>query len=213
MSSINVLVPMDSLSLTKQENFRLNALAAGFVRAHEKRVASIAPEEIPGFDSMETPQKVATVKSRLLTGWTPKSIDCHELRNNANDLAVGPAVDAWRTAPLAAVGTLYSCFQAINPATPANKIHVYWMISVELPLPPPVSRLQINSQVGGNIIGIYDLEQLYTRENTVGFLSEPVVIDPSTTYQVQVLARFATGAFANVALGAYVFEPAGLTVR
>src|SRR3990172_3888761 len=123
MSSISVIVPQSLLTLTDQRNQRLRAIAAGYVRAHEKGVGKIKPEEISGFDAMTTEAKVNAVAAKVNEGWKPKELDIHELQNLAVDITAAPGVNDWLTAALAVVGIAYSCFQAVNPTVPANKIH------------------------------------------------------------------------------------------
>lgn len=212
MSSISVLIPIGSMTLTDQKEYRLKALSAGFARSHKSGVGKILPEEISGFDSLGTQAKINAVYQKLLTGWVPHEIDVHELQNLAADVTAAPAVNDWLTAALAVVGTAYSCFQAVNPTVPANKLHVYWKVSVET-VPPPVNWLTFRTQGAvGNVVGLFDLSMLYTRQDTEGYFSEPIVYDPTTPYAVQATARIATGLAARVILGAYVFEPANTTV-
>jgi len=59
---------------------------------------------------------------------------------------------------------------------------------------------------------MFDLEQLVNRLETDGYFSEPVIIDPTATYAVQVTCRVATGVLARVQLGCFVFEPAGTVI-
>jgi CRISPR/Cas system endoribonuclease Cas6 (RAMP superfamily) len=125
-------------------------------------------------------------------------------------LDAGAALDQWNTAALAVVGNAYSCFQAIAaPVLAANKLAVFYRVQIET-VPLPVSRLIFRSgAAAGNILAEFDLEQLACEQVMVGYFSEPVVIDPTTTFAAQVLCRIATGVLARVQLGALIFEPAG----
>ena len=94
----------------------------------------------------------------------------------------------------------------------ANRLGVIYKVGVQT-APPPVSRLTFRSGGAlGNIIGIFDLEQLANRTESEGYFSEPIIIDPNITYAMQVTGLIATGALARVQLGFLIFEPAGQTI-
>jgi hypothetical protein len=128
-------------------------------------------------------------------------------------LDFGTAIDSWLTAALAAVGTDYTCFQAVAaPTLAANKVAVFYSVTVET-IPPPVSLLTFRlGGATGNVIGQFWLESLYVMQNLEGYFSEPQVIDPTQPFAVQVRCRTATNAAARVALGCYIVEPAGQTI-
>lgn len=138
------------------------------------------------------------------------SADQLNVRGFLNILDVGAALDQWNTAALAVVGTAYSVFQAVAaPVIAANKIAVFYKVGVEDPL-LPVSQLIFRSGGAlGNILYQFDLEQMYNELETVGYFSEPVVIDPQRTFAVQVTCRIATAAICRVQLGAFIIEPKG----
>lgn len=200
MGSINVIQPIDTATLSDQKEFRLRALAAGLARAAYKKLGSIGDD----LADREIAYKY------IQAGKWPKSLDCREAQPI---LDFGCALDQWNTAALAVVGTAYSALQAIAaPALAANKIAVFWKIGLET-VPVPVSRITFRSGgAAGNVVGVYDLEQLINHQQLIGYFSEPVVIDPTTTFAVQVLCRIATGVLADVQLGCFIFEPAGTTV-
>lgn len=200
MGSINMLQPIDTLTLSDQKEFRLRALAAGLARASYKKIGSVG-------DHL-TDKNVAY--KAIVDGQWPKSLDCREAQPI---LDFGCALDQWNTAALAVVGTAYSALQAIAaPVLAANRIAVFYKIGIET-IPMPISRVTFRSGgAAGNIIGVFDTEQLINHQQWVGFFSEPVVIDPTTTFAVQVLCRIATGLLADVQLGCLIFEPAGTTI-
>ncbi|MDD3494175.1 MAG: hypothetical protein PHZ19_11845 [Candidatus Thermoplasmatota archaeon] len=168
-------------------------------------------DDIPGLsENMPLATRVSTITNFLKTGSIPKSLDIREMQPI---LDAGTALDQWNTAALAVVGTAYSALQAIAaPVNAANRVVVFWKCGIET-APSPVSRLIFRSGgAAGNILALFDLEQLVNWLVVEGYFSEPVVIDPTQTYAVQVLCRIATGVLGRVQLGAYVFEPAGQTI-
>ena len=194
MGVINQLLNVGSVSLVNQQTARTAAIKAGFQRCLAKKIGDAADI------------------SAVLAQGAPNanSVDVREFQPI---LDAGTTLDQWNTAALAAVGTAYSVFQAITaPQLANNKLVVFWGIQVET-VPLPVSRVIFRSgSATGNLIGMYDLEQMVTRQEGFGFFSTPVVIDPSLTFAVQVLCRVATGVIARVQLAGYVFEPTGQTL-
>lgn len=210
MGSLNTILPIGSMTLTDQKDYRMMAIAAGIERAAEKKIGSVA-DEIPGFrGAPDADARVAAILRFLKGGNLPGSIDIREFQPI---LDAGAALDQWNTAALAAVGVNYSCFQAIAaPVMAANRLAVFYKVGIET-VPLPVSRLTFRSGgAAGNTVAIFDLEQLVNRLETEGYLSEPVVFDPTMTFAVQVMARIATGVLARVQLGGLIFEPAGQVV-
>lgn len=138
---------------------------------------------------------------------TPKelTVRCFE---NIFDAAT--ALEQWNTAALAAVGTAYSCFQAVAaPTLAANKLAVFYKVGVET-VPIPVSLLTFRSGgAAGNITSEFDLEQLINGEVTEGYFSEVQVIDPQRQFAIQVTCRIATAALARIQLGGFIIEPVG----
>ncbi len=200
MGSVNLMQPIDVLTLSDQKEFRLKAMAAGLARAAYKKIGSI---EANLANEGEAYRYIAS-------GNWPASIDCREAQPI---LDFGCALDQWNTAALAVVGTAYSALQAVAAlALAANKVAVWYKIAVETN-PVPVSRAIFRSGgATGNIIGEFDIEQLVNHQQIVGFFSEPIVIDPTQTFAVQVLARIATAVLARVQFGCLIFEPAGTTI-
>lgn len=193
MGVINQLLNVGSVSLINQEQARTRALRAGYERCLAKKIGD------------------AGDINAVLNG-APKaaSIDVREFQPI---LDAGAVLDQWNTAALAVVGTAYTVFQAVvAPALANNKLVVFYGIQVET-IPLPVSRVLFRSGgATGNLIGVYDLEQMVTRLEGFGYFSTPVVIDPAITFAVQVLCRIATGVLARVQLASYVFEPTGQTI-
>jgi len=211
MGVFNAILPVGSMTLTDQKTYRMMAIAAGIERASQKSIGNIS-DEIPGVAGNDNREaRVAAILSYLDAGNVPASIDIREFQPTLDALA---AVDAWVTAVIAAVGGVYALLAGVAaPVMPANRLGVIYKVGVELPVPQPVSRLILRSGgAAGNIIGVFDLEQLYNRLETEGYFSEPVIIDPNITYAMQVIGRIAAAALARVQLGFLIFEPAGQTI-
>lgn len=134
-------------------------------------------------------------------------------RQFLNVLDAGTALEQWRTAALAVVGTAYSCFQAVAAPTLANnKLLVLYGVALE-EVPVPVSRLTIRSGgAAGNIMAEYDLEQIINSLTLEGYFNEPICIDPTQIFAVQVTARIATGLFTRVQFRNFLIEPIGQTI-
>lgn len=219
MSAINYITPSECLTLTDRKDYRLAALASGIERAYQKKIGS--RDDIPGLsEAIPANQRVAMIAASLKSGMTPKSLDVREMQPVLDAGVVLPANDSWLTAALAVVGVAYTCFGGaapiVAPVNPANRIIVFWKAGVET-AGFPVGRLTFRSGgAAGNILAMFDLEQLVNWVVPEGYFSEPVVIDPTLTYAVQVFNRgvvgVATGVVARVQLGAFVFEPAGQTI-
>lgn len=192
MGNLNYVIPQDEMSVSDRQRYRKEAA----IRLVQRALGQ----------SRATQQDLELVSA----GRAPKSVD---IRDFQNILDAGTAVDHWRTAALAAVGTAYSCFQAIGAPTLANnKFAIFYKISVET-IPMPVSRVIFRSGGAvGNILGVFDTEPLATQQALAGYMTEPVVVDPTITWAIQVLCRIATGAFARVQIGSLVLEPAGQTI-
>lgn len=191
--SVQYLIPTDSMTLTDQKDYRQRACIAGVRRAISKSIGS--------------EDDIALVERGLL----PNSLDIREFQPTLDALTVP---DQWLTAALVVVGTAYSCFQTVAaPVLLANKVGIFYKVGIESIAPVPVSRLIFRKGgIAGNILGVFDLEQLVNQQRIEGYFSSPVVIDPSDTYAVQVLCRVATGVAARVQLGALIIEPKGNTI-
>ncbi|MBU0778374.1 hypothetical protein KKF82_08965 [Patescibacteria group bacterium] len=212
MSTLNYILPTGSMTLTDQREYRQMAIAAGIERAADKNIGNIS-DDVPGVAGVANRDaRVNSILKYLLSGNVPPSIDIREMQVLVDIPAI--VLDQWNTAVLAVVGTAYSVFQAVAaPVMAANRLAVFYKVGVEAVAPMPVSRLTFRSGGAlGNIIGLFDLEQLVNRLETDGYFSEPVIIDPTATYAVQVTCRVATGAIARVQLGCFVFEPAGTVI-
>ena len=214
MASRNYLVMSNDMTLTDKKEYRLNALAAGLERCGLKSIGDINAD-VPGLAADPVADKdarVTQIKNYIQTGAWPKTIDQRELAP-LTDLVVPTALDSWLTAALAAVGTAYSCFQAVAaPQLIVGKLMVCYGVSVHTPL-LPVSRLIFRrGGVAGNIQAQFDMEPMGIRLETDAFFSEPVVIDPNDVFAIQVLCRTATAVAAEVHIHNFLFEGSGQVV-
>jgi len=211
MGSRQYIVPLDEMTLSDIKTYKMQALAAGIKRSYERKIASWDAGEIvdPGAQA-GVPSYDAIYRFMQNGGW-PAGLDVRDMQPI---LDAATALDQWNTAALAAVGTAYSCFQAV--AAPAigqraNKIVVFYGIAIETS-PLPISRLTFRrNTAAGTIVADFDLEPLAVMDKMVGLFSEPVVWDENSAYAMQALCRIATGAAARVIPLNFVFEPAGQT--
>ena len=135
-------------------------------------------------------------------------------RGFTNIRDAGAVLDEWRSAALAVAGNEYSVFQAVAaPVLAANKVAVFYMVQVET-VPLPVSLLRCRyGGLAGNIALEFDLEQLASAWEMVGYFSEPFVVGPTGIFAINVVARTpATLVLAQVELGGFVIEPLGQTL-
>lgn len=227
MASRNYLVMSNDLSLMDKRELRQTALAAGLERCSTASIGNINAD-IPnnwdekgalGLQSIpesEKERRVALIKSYIATGMWPSSIDQRELMFLAgNDLVVATAIDSWLTAPLAAVGAFYSCFQAVAaPQLVQGKLMVCYGVSVEsVAALLPVSRLLFRrGGAAGNIQAQFDMEPMGVRLEVDAFFTEPVVIDPQEVFAIQVRASLATGIAEKVHIHNFLFESAGTVI-
>ena len=217
MSQRNYLINAEDLSLSDKREYKMNALAAGLERCEVKGIGNLHAD-IPGLQGIPAgsmKQRVSHIYNYIKTGAFPDTVDQRELVTGParSDFQAATALDEMLTAPLAAVGAAYSCFQAVAaPQMLINRLIVFWGISIET-VPIPVSYLIFRTGgAAGNVQAMFDLQPQNTRLAYDCFFSEPIVVDPQEVFAVQVLARVATGAAANVHLHNFLFGPAGQTV-
>lgn len=217
MSLKSYLINEEDVSLAQKAEFKLSALGAGLERCGVKGIGNVEAD-IAGLERVsqaDKAQRVAVIKNFIRGGDWPKSIDQRELVTGPlrTDFVVATALDAMVTAPLAAVGVAYSCFQAVAaPQMLINRLVVFYGISINV-APNPVSYLIFRTGgAAGNVKAMFDLQGQNTRLQYDCFLSEPVVYDPQEVFAVQVVASIATGAAAAVHLHNFLFGPEGQTV-
>lgn len=209
MSSRTYLIPVGSMTLTDQKEYRMNAISAAIERASQKKIGNIA-DEITGYAGFKNRgDRIDAITAWLKLGNTPASMDVREPQPT---LDFACTVDDWQTPALAAVNTFYTIFNGVvTPTLNAVRIAVWYGVAVET-AGFPVSRLTWRSGgAAGNIIAEFDLEQLINRLESIGFFSEPVIFDPTLPYSGTVRARVATGLLCRVQPKGFIVEPAGTT--
>jgi hypothetical protein len=202
MGSRQYIVPADLMTISDMKEYRIGALAAGVTRCWNKSIGTPQPD----WEGLSMDQ----TKAKIASGQWPSGLDAFEFHNI---LHAGTALDQWNTPALAAVGTEYSLFQAITaPAANLrmNKIVVFYGVTIEQ-IPNPISRLIFRrNNSTGITMAEFDVEALGVMERTMGFFSEPVVIDNNVAFAANVMARIITGA-SRIQLLNFIFEPAGTT--
>lgn len=212
MSSKSYIIPSDDLTFMDKASYRLGAIAAGIQRSFALGIAPWDKQEIPGADGKNpNAPSLAAVLDFLKSGGWPRGLD---VRDFQPILDAGAALDRWQTAPLLVAGSEYSCLQAVTAAPAASRVKklvVFYKVQID-DSRLPVSRLIFRRNTATGITqSEFDLEQLAAQIRLDGYLSEPVVWDNNTAYAVNVVARIATLVPANVILGNFTFEPAGVT--
>ena len=209
MSSRTYVIPVGSMTLTDQKEYRMKAIAAGLERSSQKKIGSVA-DEIPGYALLNRRyDRIQSILNWISLGNTPESIDVREPQPLV-DFAC--TIDDWQTPALNAVNTFYTIFNGVvTPTLNAVRIAVWYGVAVET-AGFPVSRLAWRSGgAAGNIIAEFDLEQLINRLESIGFFSEPVIFDPTLPYSGTVRCRNNTGLLSRVQPMGFIFEPAGTT--
>lgn len=146
-------------------------------------------------------KRVAATREELVT------------RHAQNIADFGTVLDQWNTAALAAVGTLYSVFQAIpTPTLANNQVAVFYKVQVET-APIPVSLLWFQQGAAAGVTkDVFDVEQIASYLVPCGYFTEPIVYDPQAVLNIRVVCRIATGLLARVILGCYIVEPLQQTI-
>ena len=215
MASRNYLIMSNDMTLTEKREYRLTALAAGLERCKIKGIGDLNAD-IPGLQGISDANKdarVAAIKSYIVSGKWPTSIDQRELAP-LTDFVAAAAQDSWLTVALA-VGGVVSALNALAAYTfPAGRLMVCYGVSVESPVVPmPVSRLIFRKGgAAGNIQAQFDMEEMGVRWEPDAFFSEPVVLDPQEAFAIQVLGRAVVAGGARVHVHNFLFESAGMTV-
>ncbi len=120
----------------------------------------------------------------------------------------GCVLDQWNTAALAIIGNAYSVFQAVvAPAVGLRQVIVWYKISSEAANVSFVI-FQEGAQ-GRTTFAVLNMEELYAKQETEGFLSEPIVYPPGSIMRITAVCRIVTGAPERLTLGGFVVEPTG----
>ena len=209
MGSRHYVVPKDDVKEEVIGAYRLQAQAAGIIRAWETSIVSWDQKEItktgPG-----TYPSLDTVTAFLASGRFPAALDVREFKPIQD---AGAALDQWNTPALAVIGTEYSVFQAIPVPAIALRVRqlvIWWGVEIET-IPNPVSRLVFRrTAAAGSVMAEYDLEGLGSKQTMVGYLSEPQIWNASTPYAINVMARIVAGV-SRIRLLNFVLEPTSTT--
>jgi len=213
MASRNYLINSNDMTLTDKKDYRTKALAAGLDRCGQKGIGNINADVpvLAGIPPANMEARVAAIIAYIETGKWPTTIDQRELAP-LTDFVAAAAQDFWVTPALAAVGTVYTCLNALPAYTlPAGRLMVCYGVSVDVAV-LPVSRLIFRrGGVAGNIQAQFDMQPLGPRLETAAFFSEPVVIDPQDLFAIQVLCNVIAGA-TPVHIDNFLFEIQGAVI-
>ena len=121
--------------------------------------------------------------------------------------------DGWISAALNVLEQDYTVFAgSASPILANNKLVAFYKVTVET-VPMPVSLLTFRrGPAAGNTLAVFDLQQLVSLQETVGYFSEPIVYDKTAQMSIQVRCRIVTGLGCRVILGGFIVEPVGQIV-
>lgn len=124
-------------------------------------------------------------------------------------------IAGWLSMPLLAIAGVYSLiadglFAALTPQVPNNNLWIFWGVHI-LTLGDPVSQLRFLTGTGAIPKQQYDLEVLYSKLETDGYFSQPMVYMPQDIVTIQVVSRIAAAVGARVVLDAFIIEPGEVT--
>lgn len=121
------------------------------------------------------------------------------------DITVVPATQFWLTGALVAA-TLYTY---VNAALAVNRLAAFYKVCVEQAAPASTAQIYFQrGPTGATTIGVIEVEPLYTKMETEGYLSEPVIYDNAETMFIRIFPRLAS-AGERVSFGVFVAEPVG----
>lgn len=178
--SRSYFIPTDELTLTDIKTFKENTIAAGVERAVFKAIGA-------------NEQELAIRDIRPLIDFP---------------VTWAGQVDRWllpATPAAIAAGTMSVW---INEALPVGRVLAIYGVAVESAAPECSVMLFRGGPAGqGRTAAVIELEKIYTKENTDGFLAEPVTYDPQETVYIQVYNRLAIAATGTVIqLKGYIIE-------
>lgn len=131
-------------------------------------------------------------------------------------VATRAGLAGWLTMPLVAPAVNYSVFAdnvpaALTPQVPNNNVWVFYGCEI-LTLNDPVTQLFFATGTAANRKAQFDLEKLYTKLETSGYFTQPVVYDPQEIVTALVRARLATGVGCRFVLFTIIIEPLQVSV-
>ena len=114
---------------------------------------------------------------------------------------------------IAGAGVVATELQYVNAALPNNRCLAFYGVSVES-APPSISRVRMTQgATSAQTRAILQLEQLYSRIETVGYFSEAIIFTGLETVRIMVMPRLAFAVNTErLAFLAKTIEPIGLVV-
>ncbi len=121
----------------------------------------------------------------------------------------------WLTMPLAVVAVRYSVFAdnvpaALTPQVPNNACWVFYGATI-IDTNQAISQLYFSVGNGPTPKANFDLQKLYSKLETDGYFTQPVVYEPQAIVTAQVLCRVVTGAGFQIQLKVAIVEPLQVT--
>jgi hypothetical protein len=121
----------------------------------------------------------------------------------------------WLSMPLAAAGARYSVFAdvtpaALTPVVPNNACWVFYGVTI-IDTTQAIKEMYFGVGNGPVPKANFDLEKMYSKLETDGFFSIPVVYVPQDIVTCTVMSRIVTGIGFRVALKTLIVEPLQVT--
>lgn len=188
---MSYLIPTGELSLASQVKMRMLAESQGKEMLYNRKIVvpPSGPQETAEARDADYSIDFTPVATRVITGWL--------------------------SMPLAAVGARYSVFADITPAAltpqvPNNAAWVFYGVTI-IDLTQAIDEMYFAVGNGPTPKANFDLEKLYSKLETDGFFSIPVVYAPQDIVTCTIKARLATGAGFRIALKTVIVEPLQVT--
>ncbi len=111
----------------------------------------------------------------------------------------------WLSGPLV-ISTMYIY---VNGALAVNRVCCFYKVGVESAAPSTARIYFQRGVAGATTIGIVEVEPLYTKLETEGYMSEVAVYDKAENIFIQLFPRLTVAGGERVILSAFVGEPVG----
>jgi len=195
---MSYVIPTGELSLASQVKMRVIAEEAGKQMLYNRKI--VTPPPVP---SAQNPNPQETAEARdadYAVDFTPV----------ATRVTTG-----WLSMPLAVAGNRYSVFADITPAAltpqvPNNACWVFYGVTI-IDTTQAIDEMYFAVGNGPTPKANFDLEKLFSKMETDGFFSIPVVFVPQDIVTCTVKARLVTGVGFRVALKTLIVEPLQVT--
>ena len=139
------------------------------------------------------------------------SLDQCVVRNAETVADFGMAAGGWVSAALAVVGNPYSLLNALTPVLGQNRVAVFYAIAIEA-FPIPISQIAFREGVvATTTYAVFDVEQLVTMNQQLGYFSRPVPYGPGKVLNISGTCRI-IAPVSRIWLGCYIIEPGGPVV-